>query len=98
MKRIKKVGVSLGALMIIFLLLGIASVTDDYVSSNTGYQIMEGWSPSPGIFGQTAIPTAGRAYLEQPAYQTPLQKAFTPKEVQFYLNSIFIPFFFASLP
>ena len=91
MKRIKKVGVSVGALMVIFLLLGIATVTDDYVSSNTGYQIIESWAPSSGIFGQTAIPMAGRAYVEQPAYESPLKKAFTPKDVQFYINTIFIP-------
>jgi len=91
MKRIKKIGVSASALLVIFLLLGIATVTNNYTSSNAGYQILEAWSPSPNTFGQTSIPMAGRSYLEQPVYQTPLQKAFTPKDVQFYINTIFIP-------
>ncbi len=96
MERIKKVGVSVAALLMIFVLLGIAATTGNFLEKRTGYQIITPWTPPAGIFGQKSIsiPSAGQAglmpYTEQPT-QTAAEKALTPEDMQYYVNGIFIP-------
>jgi len=98
MERIKKAGVSLGALVVIFLLLGIASMTNNFSMKRTGGQIIEPWNPTQGMFQQTYVPIAGQAGQLPRAVQPWLATepsteaaALTPQETQFFINGIMIP-------
>lgn len=90
MERIKKVGVSAGALIIIFVLLSVASVTHNM--NKTGAQVIEPWTPIPGMFGGTKA-SVGQAisYPQQIETKSSQDQALTPKNIQYYINGIMIP-------
>ena len=94
MERIKKVGVSLSALVLIFLLLGMASTLNNFSMTRTGGQIIEPWMPSPGMFQQTNVPVAGQAgQLPKPVqpWLPTTAEPLVPQDVQFFINGIMIP-------
>lgn len=95
MKRLKKVGVSASALIIIFLLLGVASVTNNFTQRNTGAQIIEPWLPTPGLFGGKSTAVGGASQFLKPNQpwlpQDSEAEALKPKYIQFFVNGIMIP-------
>ena len=95
MERIKKVGVSASALVIIFLLLGVASMTTNFSMKRTGGQVIEPLVPVPGMFKQQTVPIAGKAGQMPSAVQPWLpptgEEALKPANIQFFINGIMIP-------
>lgn len=96
MKRLKKVGVSLSALILIFLLLGVASTTNNYSAKRTGFQIIEPWTPSPGLFKQISVPLGKAAEFQIPGQpwldeKNTEEESLTPKNVQYFINGILVP-------
>ncbi len=95
MQRVKKVGVTSGALIVIILLLGIASTSDSFLGKRTGQQIIEAWEPIPGLFGTQQIVSVGQAGTLPGVYELPMQtevqKALMPNDIQFYVQGIFTP-------